>query len=66
MPTPEANTEYHCVAFFTSLDLPKLRLTICPSAADTPVSPPSSPLQFAFMPRYSGSLYNNCVVHSIV
>ncbi len=59
MPGPEANTEYHWPAFLTSVDLPKSCVTICASASATallsPSGPPSRPLQFAFMPRYSGS-----------
>ena len=32
MPGPEAKTEYHCVAFFASVDLPKLLTVIFSSA----------------------------------
>ena len=55
MPGPEAKTEYHCVAFFTSVDVPKLLTVIFSSAACTISLPRKRPDQLAFMPRNSGS-----------
>ena len=51
IPGPDAKTEYHCVAFFASVDLPKFLTVIFSSAASSRSSPRKSPCQLAFMPR---------------
>ena len=56
MPGPEAKTEYHWLAFFASVDLPKLLTVIfVQRGLHAARGLANRPDQLAFMPRYSGS-----------